>query len=47
MSEYYADDRVIAVHYDGIKAFMDSQVQQLTPHGTLTVAYYGNHGRGK
>jgi len=38
VSEYYADDRVVATHYDGIKAFMDSQTAQLDPDGVLSFA---------
>ena len=42
VSEYYSDDRVVATHYDGIKAFMDSQTAQLDPDGILSFARYGD-----
>lgn len=42
VSEYYADDRIVATHYEGIKAFMDSQVKQLDPDGVLSFARYGD-----
>ena len=37
-SEYYADDDVVAEHYDGIKAFMESQIRQLDSNGVLSFA---------
>ena len=42
VSEYYADDRVVATHYDGVKAFMDSQTAQLDGQGVLSFARYGD-----
>ena len=42
VSEYYADDRIITEHYDGIKSFMDSQITQLDPNGLLSFAHYGD-----
>ena len=42
VSEYYADDRVIAANYDGVKAFMDSQTAQLDPNHVLSFARYGD-----
>ena len=41
VSEYYADDRVVAANYDGVKAFMDSQTAQLDSKGVLSFARYG------
>ena len=42
VSEYYADDRVVAANYDGVKAFMDSQTAQLDPNGVLSFSRYGD-----
>jgi len=42
VSSYYADDSIVATHYDGIKSFMDAQVAQLDDDGVLSFARYGD-----
>ena len=41
LSSYAADDRIVARHYGGVRAFMDSQVRQLED-GVLKFARYGD-----
>jgi len=42
VSGYYADDSIVSEHYDGIKAFMESQIRQLDNNGVLSFARYGD-----
>ena len=37
-----ADDTVVSEHYDGIKAFMESQIRQLDGNEVLSFARYGD-----
>lgn len=38
---YYSDDRLVERHYEGIKAYADSETRQLEPNGILSYARYG------
>lgn len=42
VSSYMDDDRIVSVHYDGIKAYIESEIKQLDPTGVLSFAYYGD-----
>jgi len=42
VANYYDDDNVISYHYDGVKAFMESQIRQLDSNGILSFARYGD-----
>ena len=42
VSRYNDDDRIVVQHYDGVKAYIESEIAQLEPSGALTFARYGD-----